>query len=150
MSWIITAALGIAGAALAYRHWPRSRQALYEQRLAELQADMESRGLTQTQQIEEMSFRRAMAKLRRRASDAVMQNPTGEVRTVVSSLAVEISKEISDKDVARRFLKVVQDAPFGDILYADALKAITSVPRKSSIRHVALTDDEIAAVTKRR
>jgi hypothetical protein len=147
-AWIVFGAVGVACAAVAYKHWPRSRGAQYEHRLGELYAGMSARGLTATQQAEELAFRRGMAVLRRRASDAAVKNPTGPIRDMISSIAVETSKSMVDKDVARRFLKVVQDAPFSDILYKDAMRAIASAACRKSPAFDP-TEDDIAAVTTR-
>jgi len=144
--WVIVGPLALAGLTLAYRHWPRSPEATYALRFAELRADMAARGLTEQQKMEEMAFRRAMAVLRRRSTEAVLKDPTGHLRGMISTIAVEIAKTMADKDVARRFLKVVQDAPFSDILYRDAMKAVAGAKRALPSR-APVTDDDIAAVS---
>lgn len=141
---LLAGLLATGAAALAYKRWPRGRRGLYEERHADLRDDMRRRRLSPSEQADEMAFRRALAELRRRASDHVKRSPSCRVREEVSTIAVEISKRMTDRDVARRFLKAVRDGDLADILYEDALAALAAEPRKPPR---PISDDELAAVT---
>lgn len=142
----------LAAGALAYLYWPRQGTSLYAFRFAELMDDMRARGLSPRQQQEELTFRRALVRLRRRASEWAVKNPRGQIREQIATLATEEAKRITDRDLARRFLKVARDSEIGDILYPVAMQAIVAEARRRYAERplAPVSDDEMAAVTTRR
>jgi hypothetical protein len=117
--------------------------------------DCRRRGLTGTQMAQELYFRQAWVRLRRQASDETLKRPA-EHDKVIARIAKDEAMFLAklDKDVARRFLKVVNTSPLGDILYDDAFKALRDDCERTRLLKGPLggtvTEDMIAAVTLRR
>ena len=136
-------------ACVAVAYWPRTREQEYFRRHRRLMADMRRRSLSPEQQTQEMRFRRAWAALRRRASEEAMAWPAGHAETI-ANIGAEEAKVLAlvDKDTAKRFLKVVNEAPLSDILYPEAMKAVHQDARSvARSARVEITDDMMAAVT---
>lgn len=143
--WLGLIPLGALAAYLAHKHWPRSAQTIYAERLTELYTDMRRRGLSDDEQRQEMTFRYAMARLRERASAAVLARPDDYLK-IVSEICADEAKKLTaiDRTAGRRFTLAVKAAPLSDILYRDALAAVTKLPIP---RETTPTSIDIAAVT---
>lgn len=110
---------------LAMKYWPRSLRGRFLQAHAELQHDMRRRGLSPAQQAQEFTFRYHMVEYRQELSEAVLSNPAG-YRQLISSIAAQTAKTIAatDPDVAKRFVKVIDEARLEDILTPEAMAAV--------------------------
>lgn len=137
---------------LLYEHLPRSREALFDKRFRELRDEMNQRKLTPGQMRQELTFRSAMARLRRRASASALSRP-GLAREHLRELAADEASIISDRQVKRWFMEVAVTGPISDVLYPDAMKAVDAHDRtvlSSRLGRSRVTVDDIAAVTTQR
>lgn len=134
---------------LLHKHWPRSPQAMFAHHYRQWLASCRRRGLSPSQVNDEMQFRHAMARLRRRASEATLAWPEG-YREEIARIAGEEATTLAlvDRSLAKRFLAVVETAPLADILYPEAMEATNRVWAGEMV-HAARrqpTADDVAAV----
>lgn len=152
MKWILGLFVAVIVVALLHEYWPRQGRALFEHRHRQWLASCRRRKLSATQMNEELAFRRAMARLRRRASEAAVKCPAAYEEAVAQIAKEETaSLLIRDRGVAKRFLKVVNDAATSDILYPEAMAVIDRhwKDKERGRKAPAVTEDDIAAVTTR-
>jgi hypothetical protein len=145
---VIIASAVVGGIALVIYEHTRTPAQQFARHHRRWLADCHQRGLTPEQQTKEMRFRMAMASLRRRASDAAIADPQGHAEAIVKIAKEEaMTLALLDKDVAKRFLRVVEESELGHILHKDAHKAVVSEAR-SHARSLAsrITDDHLSAL----
>jgi hypothetical protein len=152
MEWLALALIAFIALVFWIEYRPRSPEEQASRAYEKWLNDCIRRGMTSQQIRDESMFRRAFASLRQRATEAAIKWPEGaydEARRI----AVEEAESLAfiDKAVARRFLKVVQDSPWSEIFYPEALKAIDLWWKKNGptepARSMADLQIDIAAFT---
>lgn len=145
-----TVIVAVVGLAFLYEYWPRTRAQEFSKLHREWTDDCRRRGLTPEQQSQERNFRLAWARLRRRASEAAMEWPAGHAQKLAAIAKEEATGlALIDKDCAKRFLRVVNDAALSDILDRDAHAAVVKEARTlaRSLRS-EVSDDLLAALRR--
>jgi hypothetical protein len=144
--WILIGFFALVGAIMLYHHWPRSGAALFHHRYRDFDARCRARGLSHAQQTEEFLFRNAWAKLRRRSSAIVLASPSDPNKAIAKIAAEEAELlAVVNKQVAKKFIGVVNEAGLYEILYPDAYEAVEAWG-KTNIPVAEITDDNIAAL----
>ncbi len=97
----------------------------------------------------ELSLRCAAARIRQRASNAVLADPAN-YHAAIQKVIREESMQLAylDRDQGIRLANWAGAAPLSDILYADAMKVVWNRIKKPE--PYAVSSDMIAAVTVRR
>jgi hypothetical protein len=124
LAFALTAGAGLA-VYLCDRYWPRTPEQEAQRAYAEWFEECRRAGLTHEERQREYRIRFSLARLRRIASDRVLQAPA-EFRVIVESVAREEARLLALTDAAagKQFAEIASTLPLSDVLYPDALQAV--------------------------